>query len=363
MNNKRSKLMMAVLTLTLAAASGLAAEAGLKVGDPAPKLQTGKWIQGEPVSGFDKGKAYIVEFWATWCGPCRESIPHLNETYTKYKGKGLVVIGQDCWEQNDALVAPFVKKMGEKMTYRVALDDKKSDEKGAMATTWMAAARQNGIPTAFVVDTHGKIAWIGHPMAMEEKVLDEVLADKFDTEKAAKTYGEDKKKEWQLDEAQEQVQKALQDKQWDLASTKLDELEKLLPENRRGGLDGVRLSILFGKKDYPAAYDMAQKLSDTHKNNANLQNQLAWQIATDPKIENRNLDLAATFANRGIEATKGKNSDVLDTMARILFMQGKKDEAIEMQEKAVAVAQGEGKETLEKTLASYKDGKLPAAAE
>jgi thiol-disulfide isomerase/thioredoxin len=363
MNTKWCKL-MAAMTLALgAAASGVAAETTLKVGDPAPKLQTGKWIQGEPVTGFEKGKAYIVEFWATWCGPCRESIPHLNETYTKYKDKGLVVIGQDCWEQNEALVVPFVKKMGDKMTYRVALDDKKSDEKGAMATTWMGAARQNGIPTAFVVDTHGKVAWIGHPMGMEEKVLDDVLADKFDTEKAAKTYAEDKKKEWQLDEAQKEVQKALQDKKWDLASTKLDEMEKLMPENQRGGLDGVRLNILFGKKDYPAAYEMAQKLSDGHKNNANLQNQLAWQIATDPKIENRNLDLAATFAKRGIEATKGKNSDVLDTMARILFMQGKKDEAIEMQEKAVAAAQGEGKEALEKTLANYKEGKLPAAAE
>lgn len=361
MNKKHSKLMMVLLTLALGAASGVAAESALKIGDPAPKLQTGKWIQGEPVSGFDKGKAYIVEFWATWCGPCRVSIPHLNETYTKYKDKGLVVIGQDCWEQNDALVAPFVKKMGDKMTYCVALDDKKSDEKGAMATTWMAAARQNGIPTAFVVDTHGKIAWIGHPMAMEEKVLDEVLADKFDVDKAAKTYTQEKKKEWQLDEAQQEVQKAMKDKNWDLAATKVDDMEKLLPEKQREGLDGVRLNILFGKKDYPAAYEMAQKMSDAHKNNPFLQNQLAWEIATDPQIEKRNLDLAATFANRGIEATESKNSDVLDTMARILFMQGKKDEAIAIQQKAVAVAQGEGKETLEKTLASYRDGKLPKA--
>jgi len=200
-------------------------------------------------------------------------------------------------------------------------------------------------------------------MAMEEKVLDEVLADKFDVDKAAKTYTEEKKKEWQLAEAQEEVQKAMKDKNWDLATTKVDDMEKLLPEEQREGLDGVRLNILFGKKDYPAAYEMAQKISDAHKNNPFLQNQLAWEIATDPNIEKRNLDLAATFANRGIEATKGKNSDVLDTMARILFMQGKKDEAIEMQEKAVAAAQGDGKENLQKTLASYKEGKLPAAAE
>jgi thiol-disulfide isomerase/thioredoxin len=64
----------------LAAATGLAlaGEATLKVGDAAPKLQVAKWVQGEEVKEFDKAKAYIVEFWATWCGPCKASIPHLN---------------------------------------------------------------------------------------------------------------------------------------------------------------------------------------------------------------------------------------------------------------------------------------------
>jgi thiol-disulfide isomerase/thioredoxin len=362
MNNAmQPKCLTMALALALGGAIGISAESQstLKVGDPAPKLQTGKWIQGEPVTGFEKGKAYIVEFWATWCGPCRESIPHLNETYTKYKDKGLIVIGQNCWERDDALVAPFVKKMGDKMTYRVPLDDKKSDEKGAMATTWMAAARQNGIPTAFIIDTHGKIAWIGHPMAMEEKVLDDVLADKYDVEKAAKTYSEEKKKEWQLSEAQDEIQKAMEEKKWDVAMAKVDDMEKLLPEEHRTGLDGMRMNILFEKKDYPSAYKMAQKLSDANKSNSMVQNQLAWEIATSPGIEERNLELAASFAERGNDASEGKNADVLDTMARIQFMQGKHDEAIKTQEKAVSLAQGQGKQTMEKTLDSYKDGKLP----
>ena len=58
-------------------------------------------------------------------------------------------------------MAPFVKKMGDKMTYSVALDDKSSDKKGAMAKNWMEAAGQEGIPTAFG-GQKGKIAWIGH---------------------------------------------------------------------------------------------------------------------------------------------------------------------------------------------------------
>ncbi len=176
MKARQLKQTATLLALVTCSALALASEPTLKVGDPAPKLQTGKWVQGEPVTQFEKGKAYIVEFWATWCGPCRASIPHLNETYQKYKDKGLVVIGQNCWEHDESQVAPFVKQMGNKMTYRVALDDKNKGDDGAMATTWMAAAGRDGIPSAFLVDKKGKIAWIGHPMELEEKTIEEVLA-------------------------------------------------------------------------------------------------------------------------------------------------------------------------------------------
>ena len=177
--------MVALLAVTVGMTITLAAAPTLKVGDPAPRLQTGKWMQGEPVKQFQKGKAYIVEFWATWCGPCRATIPHLNEVYSKFKDKGLVVIGQNCWERDESLVAPFIKKMGDKMTYRVALDDKSSNQKGQMARTWMEAAGRNGIPSAFLVDTKGVIAWIGHPMALKDEVIEQVLAGKFDVRKAA----------------------------------------------------------------------------------------------------------------------------------------------------------------------------------
>src|SRR5579863_3215856 len=202
-----------LFAVTLALAAGLSLNAGatLSVGDPAPKLQTGKFVQGDAVTDFAPGKAYIVEFWATWCGPCRASIPHLNKIYTKYKDKGLVVIGQDCWEEDDAKVAPFVKDMGDKMTYRVALDDKTKNEKGAMADTWMTAAGQGGIPTAFLVSTNGIIAWIGHPMELEEKqdVIDQVLAGKYDIKKAAADYDKQVKEEADAEKEMAPVQEKL----------------------------------------------------------------------------------------------------------------------------------------------------------
>jgi thiol-disulfide isomerase/thioredoxin len=158
--------------------TGACAAPTLKVGDPAPKLQIGKWIQGEPVKEFQKGKAYVIEFWATWCTPCLISIPHLNELHTKFKDKGLVVIGQNAEGRDDSQVAAFVKKMGNKMTYRVALDDRNGSEDGKMVETWMAAAGQELIPTAFLVDTKGIIVWIGSPLALDERMIENVLAGK-----------------------------------------------------------------------------------------------------------------------------------------------------------------------------------------
>jgi thiol-disulfide isomerase/thioredoxin len=340
----------------------LAAEPSLKVGDSAPKLQTGKWIQGEPVKDFENDKAYIVEFWATWCGPCRTSIPHLNEIYEKFKDKNLVVIGQDCWEQDESKVAPFVKQMAEKMTYRVALDDKKGSEKGKMAESWMEAAGRNGIPSAFLVDKQGLIAWIGHPMQLQEKVIEDVLAGKFDISKASTAYLEEQKNEERLSTMWAGISKAMRQKNWTEAEAKIAQAEKLLPEDQReGALDGTRLALLFGKEDYEGAYKLVQKMSDAQKSNAMLQNQLAWQIATDPNIKERNLKIAEECANRANAATNGKDPAILDTVARVKFMQGQKDQALALQEKAVSLAEGDLKAQLQKTLESYKRGELSKA--
>ena len=162
-----------LLTIAGVFAAGVisACAGGLKAGDPAPKLETGKFVQGAEVKSLETGKVYVIEFWATWCGPCRASIPHLNELAKKNESKGLVVIGQNVFEQKESGVAPFVKKMGAQMTYRVALD-----KNGKMANNWMKAAGQNSIPCAFVVGKDGKIAWIGHPMNGLEQAVDEALA-------------------------------------------------------------------------------------------------------------------------------------------------------------------------------------------
>ncbi len=171
--------------LALAALATLALSttaASLSVGDAAPAIKASKWVKGDAVAKLDAGKTYVVEFWATWCGPCRVSIPHLTEMAHKFTK--VTFIGMDVWERGadkDATVAKFVEKMGDKMDYHVAMDT----EDAFMADNWMKAADQNGIPAAFLVQ-QGKIVWIGHPASGLEQALEEVAAGKFDIEKAKK---------------------------------------------------------------------------------------------------------------------------------------------------------------------------------
>src|SRR5262249_18297967 len=70
----------------------------LGVGDPAPKLNVKSFVKGEPIATLELDKLYVVEFWATWCGPCRVSIPHLTELQKKYPD--VAFIGVSVWEQD-----------------------------------------------------------------------------------------------------------------------------------------------------------------------------------------------------------------------------------------------------------------------
>lgn len=129
-----------------AATAPVAKSASLPVLGPAPDW-TLTDLDGKPVSFAQfKGKVVVVDFWATWCPPCREEIPGYIEMQKKYGADGLVIVGVSLDRAGPAKVADFVKKNG--MNYPVVMgDDAVVDAFGGI----------NAIPTTFLIDRDGNI--------------------------------------------------------------------------------------------------------------------------------------------------------------------------------------------------------------
>lgn len=346
----RVRYLAAALVVSLSALGAYASAATLGVGDPAPSLTVGKWVKGEPVKGFEKGKLYVVEFWATWCGPCRESIPHLTEMAKA--NPEVTFVGTSVWERDDSKVEPFVAQMGDKMNYHVAMDDKSSVDKGAMATNWMEAADQNGIPTAFIVDKEGNIAWIGHPMEMAP-VLKKVVAGNYDMNEAKKEAAKREQAQGLQAELQDKLGPLMQNQDFDGAAKAIDDMIAAHPESK-GLLDQVKFSVLISGGKYDAAYKVADEVAESNKDDAQQLNALAWFMVDNKALKTRDLDRALKIATRAVEVSEHKDAAILDTLARIHFDKGEVSKAIAVETEAVAAADDSLKADLQKTLDQYK---------
>ncbi len=94
-----------------------------------------------------KGKVLLLDFWATWCGPCKLEIPWFMEFEQKYRGRGFEVLGVSMDDDGWKSITPYVTR--KKVNYRVVLgDDKTADQYGGL----------EALPTTFVIDREGRIA-------------------------------------------------------------------------------------------------------------------------------------------------------------------------------------------------------------
>lgn len=399
---KTFRLLAALLAVPLAALGLHAAQ----LGDPAKPLQIASWVKGKPVDlAALKGKQIVVvEFWATWCPPCRTSIPHLTALQKKFKD--VVIVGIS--DEDVATVKKFVEKMGDKMDYVVAVDDE--DKTGE---AYMKAFGINGIPHAFVVDKSGRIVWHGHPMGELEQTLEALRDGKFDLEKARKRADARQQLEAFLEAAQQnpddpKVQEMAKKfekldaelggiepgekfdaaeilrrvkfqsvaREYQMAfingqnATNLAQLEKQLAELAPKNFDLAEFkdNLAFQKlvtdylhaasgrgdaKDLPA---LAKKLEAAQPKNPHLPMRVAWAIMEQRGLLSRDYELAAKLARRSVDATESRDVGALYVYARALYEGGKTADAIAWQKKALAAAQDneEARKEMEETLKKYE---------
>jgi thiol-disulfide isomerase/thioredoxin len=321
---------------------GRAAADELTIGNPAPKLEVKEFVKGEPVKELARGKVHVVEFWATWCGPCIAAMPHLTELQKKHKD--VIFIGVSIWERDPSGVKPFVEKQGEKMDYRVAMDDVAAGadaNTGKMAKSWMAAAGRGGIPSTFIVNAEGTIAWIGHPMGMD-KPLDEIVAGKWDIAKAAADYKKEQAAQAKMRAMYAKIQKLQVDKDMKGLLALVDEAIKDEP-GVETALATVKLEALVKVGDAEKAIEYGNRVVDElYKDSAGGLNNVAWMIVEKPgENPNRKLmQLGLRAAQRADELAKGKDGAIADTVAKAYFETGDAAKALEHQERAVKLAVG-----------------------
>lgn len=283
----------------------------LWIGSKAPALKLAHFPRGEAITSFEPGQTYVVEMWATWCGPCIAAFPHVASLQEKY-GDKLSVIGVNIWEQAKGderveLVNKFVAKHTE-MKYTVAIEEGTS-----MADTWMKPAGRGGIPAAFIVNGEGKVAWMGHPMAMDEP-LDQIINGGYDLEAI-------KRKKWLGH---------LTSVAWDqmLIASSAGEYERLVE---------VCKTLV-----YDAYNDGAQPL-----------NFIAWRLLGYEDATPGVLTIAREAARRACELTEWKDWAILDTYALAEFRNADADSAAKWQRRAIELAPEASKDELRPQLKRY----------
>jgi thiol-disulfide isomerase/thioredoxin len=327
----------------------------LDVGSKAPSLDISNWVHDgngkfAKVSDFETGKVYVVEFWATWCGPCVASMPHLAETQKLYADKGvqLISVSDEDLETVDEFLKRKVrgnlaeqengpKTYGE-LTSVYCLT---TDPDGSVYSDYMTAAGENGIPTAFIVGKDGVIEWIGHPMSMDEPLKQVVDGDWDRVAYVAK-----RAQEKELEKTMALVRRDVMIVQameragnYDRAIEKLEGIIEKVSDNPMavGALSTTKLYLLCRSGSEKATETLHESVRLTGDDPTNL-NDIAWSIyeilADMESIDQDLLAAAVKYSQKSVDA-EPKSAFNLDTLAHLVYLQGDIDKAIEFQSKAV----------------------------
>jgi uncharacterized protein (TIGR03435 family) len=167
----KASVLLCLWFRSVSAFSQFITKAAPKIGSQPPPLELSQIVQGPNLNDISwdklKGKVVVLEFWATWCGPCIKAIPHLNDLAEQFKNKPVIFLSIS--DDNLDRLKQFLQRRPIKSW--LTLDGPFSPTKAALGIV--------GIPTTFIIDKSGAIVAITHPAKLDAKHLEEILAGKL----------------------------------------------------------------------------------------------------------------------------------------------------------------------------------------
>ncbi len=342
---KRMGLSLLTLCVILVQGQLASAQTTLDVGDKAPPLSIKEWVRGDAVdlSRDASKKIHMIEFWATWCPPCKASVPLLTQFQEKYKND-LTIIGvtdPDNRGNTAKAVRRFVKKRGKEMGYTVAIDhDSKTTNR------YLLAAGAMGIPHAFLIGRDGNILWQGSPLDPQlGEILPKIIDGSYDLSAA--------KVEREVIKRLQALSMSIQMGQWAKVWDGLVDILKIDPTNEvaMDALVNIYAQELRNKKNFRK---WARTYIDDNKRNSKAMTQLAGMLFRINDFTTSVPDLALEAANKAYLSTNKRDAVAMTTYARALYHIGHLDRAIVLQEEAVAIASSEISRDVRNTLKYYQ---------
>jgi len=301
-------------------------EAGrpLGVGDPAPLLEV-DWVRGDPSEPGDGGPAHIVEFWATWCGPCIHAMPHLSELQSHYAESDLRVVGVSIDREPTRVVRTFLDEHPEIITYAVAHDTRQR-----VSRSWMDAAGQQGIPASFIVGRDGRIAWIGHPMSPEfDSIVERVVAGEYDVNAQIRERQDEAFRLEQAKELETEMSRLWSEGETEKAVGMIDQLIELAPSEYSGL--AVRKAEIYAYEtpDYDKCAQFASSMAHEYfEDDSQTLYSLAVITTSIAGDDAGRKAKARELSDMALKATGETNPLALIDYARLLNSLGEREDAL-----------------------------------